>query len=62
MIALVVTIIVIGVLLWLAETYIPMDATIKMILRVVVIIALVLYVLQAFGLLQWADIPVPRVR
>ena len=44
----VVVLIVIGVLLWLANTYIPMDAKIKQILNVVVIIAVVLWVLYLF--------------
>ncbi len=50
-ISIIVILAVIGVLLWLAETYIPMDATIKKILRAVVIIAVVLWLLSVFGLL-----------
>ena len=42
---------VIGVLLWLVNTYIPMDGTIKKILNVVVIIAVVLWLLNVFGIL-----------
>jgi hypothetical protein len=61
MILLVVTIIIVGALLYLAETLIPMDPTVRLILRVVVIIALVLYILSAFGLLQFAALPVPRL-
>lgn len=48
---LVVVLIVVGVLLWLVNTYIPMDAKIKSILNVVVVIAVVLWLLQAFGVL-----------
>ena len=44
------TLVVIGVLLWLVNTYIPMDAKIKQILNIVVIIAVVLWVLNVFGL------------
>ena len=47
----VVVLIVVGVLLWLVNNYIPMDGKIKNILNVVVIIAVVLWLLQAFGLL-----------
>jgi hypothetical protein len=43
--------IVVGVLLWLVNTYIPMDSKIKGILNAVVVIAVVLYLLQVFGLL-----------
>ncbi|MDP2355428.1 MAG: Thivi_2564 family membrane protein, partial [Beijerinckiaceae bacterium] len=46
---LVITLIVVGVLLWLVNTYIPMDHKIKRILNVVVVIAVVLWLLQAFG-------------
>jgi hypothetical protein len=41
-------IIVVGVLLWLVNTYIPMDATIKRILNVVAIVLLVLWLLSLF--------------
>jgi len=44
------TLIVIGVLLWLVNTYIPMDAKIKNVLNVVAVIAVVLWVLNVFGL------------
>ena len=48
LISLVVTLIVIGVLLWLVNTYIPMDEQIKRILNIVVIIAVVLWILSMF--------------
>jgi len=47
----VVVLIVVGVLLWLVNTYIPMDGKIKQILNAVVVIAVVIWLLQAFGLL-----------
>lgn len=40
-----------GVILWLINSYIPMDATIKRILNIVVVIAIVLWLLKAFGVL-----------
>ena len=43
--------IVVGVLLWLVNTYIPMDPKIKGLLNAVVVIAVVIYLLQVFGLL-----------
>lgn len=46
----VITLIVVGVLLWLVNSYIPMDAKIKQILNIVVVIAVVLWLLRAFGL------------
>lgn len=43
--------IVVGVILWLVNSYVPMDGKIKKILNIVVIIAVVLWLLKAFGLL-----------
>jgi hypothetical protein len=43
--------IVVGVLLWLVNTYIPMDGKIKSILNAVVVIAVVIWLLQVFGLI-----------
>jgi hypothetical protein len=45
LVQLVVILIVLGVLLYLVNTYIPMDATIKQIINVVVVIAIVLWLL-----------------
>lgn len=45
-----ITLIVVGVLLWLVNTYIPMDAKIKQILNIVVVIVVILWLLRAFGL------------
>ena len=49
----VITLIVVGVLLWLVNKYIPMQATIKKILNAVVVIAVVLWLLNGFGLLHY---------
>ena len=46
-----VTLLVVGVLLWLINTYVPMDAKIKSLLNIVVVIAVVIWLLQAFGLI-----------
>jgi undecaprenyl pyrophosphate phosphatase UppP len=54
----VLVLIVVGVLLWLINTYIPMDAKIKSLLNIVVMIAVVIWLLQAFGVLG----PLSRVR
>jgi len=62
LISLVVTLIVVGVLLWLVNTYIPMDGKIKNILNAVVVIAVVIWLLYAFGILDHSgDIKVPQV-
>jgi hypothetical protein len=44
--------IVVGVLLWLVNQYVPMQGTIKKILNAVVIICVVLWLLNIFGLLS----------
>lgn len=46
----VIILIVVGVLLWLVNSYIPMQATIMKILNAVVVIAVVLWLLNVFGL------------
>jgi hypothetical protein len=51
LITVVIVLIVVGVLLWLVNTYIPMDHKIKTILNVVVVIAVVLWLLHIFGVL-----------
>ena len=51
LISIVLTLVVVGVLLWLINNYVPMDGKIKSIVNVVVVIVVVIWVLQAFGLL-----------
>jgi hypothetical protein len=45
-----IVLIVVGVLLWLVNSFIPMQRTMKSILNAVVIIAVVLWLLNVFGL------------
>ena len=52
LISLVVVLIVVGLLLWLVNNFIPMEARIKQILNIVVIIAVVLWLLSVFGILS----------
>jgi hypothetical protein len=47
-----VALIVVGLLMWLVNSYIPMDARIKQILNVLVLIAVVLWLLSVFGVLS----------
>ncbi len=51
LIGLVITLVVVGVLLWLLNNYVPMDGKIKSIINVLVVIVVVIWVLQAVGLL-----------
>ena len=49
LVTIVITLIVVGVLLWLVNTYIPMDGKIKKVLNVVVMVVVVLWLLNVFG-------------
>lgn len=55
----VIVLIVIGVALWLINAYIPMAGSIKAILNAVVVIAVLVWLLKAFGL--WSTITSYRV-
>ncbi len=62
LISVVVTLIVVGVLLWAVNQYIPMDGKIKNILNIVVVIAVVCWLLYGFGVLGHSgDIHLPKV-
>ena len=52
LISVVIVLAVVGVILWLLTTYVPMDPAIKKIIVAVVIIVVVLWLLNAFGLLS----------
>ena len=51
LIGLILTLVVVGVLLWLLNNYVPMDGKIKSIINVVVVIVVVIWILQGVGLL-----------
>jgi hypothetical protein len=59
LITIVLVLIVVGVILWLINTYIPMQSAIKTILNVVVVIAVAVWVLQATGL--WGTVSSYRI-
>jgi cation transporter-like permease len=52
LISLIITLIVVGVLLWLVNNYIPMDGKIKRILNIVVVVAVVVWLLNILGLMD----------
>jgi len=60
LIGLVLTLVVVGVLLWLLNNYVPMDAKIKNIINIVVVIVVVIWLLQVFGVL--GSLPGIRIR
>jgi hypothetical protein len=49
LITIVITLIVVGILLWLVNSYIPMDGKIKKVLNIVVMVVVVLWLLNVFG-------------
>lgn len=61
-ISLIVTLVVIGLIMWLVNTYIPMQPQIKSILNVVVTILVVIWLLSVFGVLNGSLGTVPRIR
>lgn len=62
LVTIVLTLIVVGVLLWLINTYIPMDGKIKKILNVVVVIAVIIWLLFGLGIIgDSGNISLPEV-
>ncbi|HWX23343.1 MAG TPA: Thivi_2564 family membrane protein [Candidatus Binatia bacterium] len=59
LVTIVITLIVVGVLLWLVNTYIPMDGKIKKVLNIVVMVVVVLWLLNVFGV--WGRVRDVRV-
>jgi hypothetical protein len=51
LITVIIVLIVVGLVLWLINNYIPMDGKIKSILNIVVVICVIVWLLKAFGLL-----------
>jgi len=54
LVSIVITLIVVGVLLWLVNSYIPMDAKIKKVINIVVVVVVVLWLLQTTGVIDYA--------
>lgn len=52
----IIVLVIVGILLWLINNYVPMDGKIKSILNAVVVIVVILWLLQAFGLLSGVGI------
>ena len=60
----VLTLIVVGVVLWLINAYIPMQSTIKSILNIVVVVTVILWLLYGYGIIhhQAGDIQMPMMK
>jgi hypothetical protein len=48
-ITILIVLVVVGILLWLVNSYIPMDGKIKKIVNIVAIIAIIIWLLKVFG-------------
>jgi hypothetical protein len=58
----VVVLVVVGLVLWLINTYIPMAGSIKSLLNIVVFVVVLIWVLQVFGLIgPIRGIRIPRL-
>lgn len=53
LIAIVLTLVVVGVLMWLINTYVPMAEGVRKLVNAVVVIVLVLWLLRIFGMLNY---------
>lgn len=51
LLSLILVIVVVGVLLWAINSFVPMDSKVKSILNIVVVILLIVWLLRAFGLI-----------
>jgi hypothetical protein len=51
LVGVIITLVLLGVLLWLLNNHVPMDSKIKTIINVVVVIVFVIWLLQGFGVL-----------
>ena len=58
----VVALVVIGLIMWLINTYIPMAGGIKSLLNVVVFVVVLIWVLQIFGLIGAIPFRIPPLR
>lgn len=50
LITVIITLVVVGLILWLINRYIPMASSIKSILNIVVVIVVIVYLLKVFGI------------
>jgi len=48
-----IVLIVVGVILYLINTYIPMDSKIKSIINIVAVLLVIIWILKAFGILEY---------
>jgi predicted membrane protein len=63
LVTVVLTLIIVGMLLWLINTYVPMQSVIKSIINIVVVVAVVLWLMHGYGMITHSgNIQMPVVR
>ncbi len=55
LLAVLLTLIIVGIVLWLVNAYVPMDAKIKKILNIVAVIIVIIWLLKVFGLFDYLN-------
>ena len=53
LITILIVLVVVGVVLWLVNSYIPMDSKIRRIINIVVVIVVIIWLLKVFGLFSY---------
>ena len=61
LVGLIITLVIIGVVLYICEQLLPLDPTIRLLIRLVVVLIVLLWLLQVFGIVG-PTIPLSRVR
>ena len=62
LLSLVITLVVIGLILWAINVYLPIDAKIKKVINIVVVICVAIWLLNTFGVWGHAkEVPVPKL-
>jgi hypothetical protein len=62
MIELIVTVAIVGLIVWAIYALVPMPEPFKKIILVIAVVCVALYVLQAFGLWHHSTVGVPQLR
>jgi hypothetical protein len=62
LVTIILVLVVVGMLLWAINTYVPMAGGVKSLLNAVVIILLIIWLLQAFGVIHLLNIRVGELR
>jgi hypothetical protein len=56
LVSIVIVLVVVGFLLWLINTYIPMARPFKTILNIVVVVAVIVWLLSTLGIIHMSDL------